>query len=187
VVASTEDGLGHAIIEYQKRQQVYGVDDELPLPGKVILAKVMPQQVVIDNAGTYELLTLFEDSPLSSQVVAPAFVQPRDQSRDSSQSVDKRGDASTTVLARDYRAQLYENPRSLAEVGRVSAVRDNGQLRGYRVAPGNDAAQFKQLGFKSGDLVIAINGIALSDPAKTMRLYHRSTASASRLTLNETG
>ena len=171
VVASTDDGLGHAIIEYQKRQQVYGVDDELPVPGKVVLAKVMPQQVVIDNAGTYELLTLFEGSVLSSQLVAPASLQRRDPPRSPSQNLDRRDDESSTALAQSYREQLYSNPRSLAEVVRVTAVRDDGELRGYRVAPGNDAAQFKQLGFEAGDLVTGINGIALNDPANTMRLY----------------
>ncbi|MEP4485694.1 MAG: type II secretion system protein GspC [Halioglobus sp.] len=171
VVASTEDGLGHAIIEYQKRQQVYGVDDELPVPGKVVLAKVMPQQVVIDNAGTYELLTLFEESVLSSQVVTPAPLQRSAESSSSAQSLDRRGDESVTAIAQSYREQLYSNPRSLAEVVRVTAVRDNGELRGYRVAPGNDAAQFKQLGFEAGDLVTGINGIALNDPANTMQLY----------------
>lgn len=171
VVASTDDGLGQAIIEYQNRQQVYGVDDELPVPGKVVLAKVMPQQVVIDNAGTYELLTLFEDSVLSSQLVAPAPVRRREQPRSSSQILDRRDDNAATALAQSYREQLYSNPRSLAEVVRVTAVRDNGELRGYRVVPGNDAAQFKQLGFEAGDLVTGINGIALDDPANTMRLY----------------
>ncbi|MEP6389286.1 MAG: type II secretion system protein GspC [Halioglobus sp.] len=171
VVASTEDGLGHAIIEYQKRQQVYSVDDELPVPGKVVLAKVMPQQVVIDNAGTYELLTLFEDSVLSSQVLTPAPVQRGNESSMSTQNLDRRDDESVTAIAQSYRQQLYSNPRSLAEVVRVTAVRDNGELRGYRVAPGNDAAQFKQLGFEAGDLVTGINGIALNDPANTMQLY----------------
>ena len=171
VVASTDDGLGAAIIEYQKRQQVYGVDDELPVPGKVVLAKVMPQQVVIDNAGTYELLTLFEDSALSSQLVVPAPSQRVEPRGSSLQNLDRRSDDSATAIAQSYREQLYSNPRSLAEVVRVTAVRDNGELRGYRVAPGNDAAQFKQLGFEAGDLVTGINGIALDDPANTMRLY----------------
>jgi general secretion pathway protein C len=173
VVASTDDGLGHAIIEYQSRQEVYGVDDELPVPGKVVLAKVMPQQVVIDNAGTYELLALFEGSALSSQLVAPASssLPQRNDSGSSLDRIDRRNDESATTLAQNYREQLYNNPRSLAEVVRVSAVRDNGELRGYRIAPGNDVAQFKQLGFQAGDLVTGINGIALDDPANTMRLY----------------
>ena len=68
VVASNEDGLGYAVIEYQSQQDVYAVEDKLPLPGKVVLAKVMPRQVVLDNAGTYELLELFEDSALDKQL-----------------------------------------------------------------------------------------------------------------------
>jgi general secretion pathway protein C len=32
-------------------------------------------------------------------------------------------------------------------------------------------AQFKALGFQSGDIVTAVNGYALSDPTNTVRLY----------------
>jgi len=68
IVASTEDGLGHAIIEYKSKQQVYAVEDKLPVSGRVILAKVMPDRVVIDNRGTYELLILYEETALSARV-----------------------------------------------------------------------------------------------------------------------
>ncbi len=168
-MASTEDGLGHAIIEYQKRQAVYAVDDKLPVSGDVVLAKVMQRQVVLDNGGTYELLTLFEESDLGSGVPAaparnPPVVPP-------ATVVDKRVESDTTALARSYRDQLYEDPQSLADVVSINAVRENGQLLGYRVAPGRKREQFEQLGFRAGDLVTGINGISLDDPANTMRLY----------------
>ena len=54
---------------------------------------------------------------------------------------------------------------------RISAVREEGVLRGYRVTPGQHREQFEQLGFRPGDLVVAVNGLSLSDPANTMRLY----------------
>ena len=76
-----------------------------------------------------------------------------------------------TEVARTYRAKLYDNPQSLADVVRVSAVRENGELRGYRIAPGKEPEQFEQLGFKPGDLITSVNGIALNDPANTLRLY----------------
>jgi hypothetical protein len=47
---------------------VYAVEDKLPVSGDVVLAKVMPRQVVLDNGGTYELLTLFEDTELDAQL-----------------------------------------------------------------------------------------------------------------------
>ena len=175
VVASTEDGLGHAIIEYRSQQTVYAVEDELPVPGKVVLAKVMPKQVVLDNAGTYELLTLFEETALDRALMAPPSqaMQPPAASGESADArqIDKRSEQSTRALATQYRDQLYRDPGSLAEVVRVTAVREGGTLRGYRVAPGRERERFAQLGFQPGDLVTSVNGMALDDPANTMRLY----------------
>ncbi len=169
VVASTEDGLGYAIIEHKKQQAVYAVEDALPVSGKVVLAKVMPRQVVLDNGGTYELLTLFEETELDGQLPPAAAVPPA--ARAEPRQLDKRVDSDTTSLARSYRDRLYQNPQSLAEVVSVNAVRENGELLGYRIVPGVKREQFERLGFKAGDLVTSINGIALDDPANTMRLY----------------
>jgi len=171
VLASTEDGLGQAIIEHRQRQAVYAVEDELPVSGNVKLAKVMPRRVVLENNGTYELLTLYEDSEFDAQL--------RDQARSPTPAattaaptrVDKVDDPRVSALASGYRRQLYENPETLASVVRISAVRDGEQLLGYRVAPGRDAQQFRQLGFEAGDLVTGINGIELNNPANTVQLY----------------
>jgi general secretion pathway protein C len=176
IVASTDEGLGFAIIEHQRRQAVYAVDDELPVGGRVKLAKVMADRVVLDNGGTYELLMLFEESELSpgiSAQSAPApdrgrptpAVQPR------AGVVDKRDDPLATTLASSYRERLYEDPQSLARVVQVSAVRENDQLLGYRVQPGQDQAQFERLGFEAGDVVTSVNGVSLDDPAQAMQLY----------------
>ncbi|MFV8818217.1 type II secretion system protein GspC [Haliea sp. E17] len=175
VVSAREDGLGHAIIEYRNKQDVYAVDDELPVSGKVVLAKVMPHQVVLDNNGTYELLTLYDDSELDDQLERAASkpaAKPRQAAPAGSGAViDKRTDSGVTELASSYRDQLYRNPQSLASVVSISAVREDGQLRGYRIAPGSDAEQFSRLGFKTGDIVTGINGIALDDPSQAMRIY----------------
>jgi len=175
VVASTEDGLGHAIIEHRSQQAVYAVEDELPVAGKVVLAKVMPKQVVLDNAGTYELLTLFEETELDRALASQPRSEPGRASSNSGRAaapqVDKRNDSDTRELAGAYRDQLYRDPGSLSEVVRITAVREGGALRGYRIAPGRARDQFNQLGFQAGDLVTSVNGMALDDPANTMRLY----------------
>jgi len=168
IVASTEDGLGYAIIENANQQAIYMVEDKLPVRGNGVLAKVMPRQVVLDNGGTYELLVLFEEStfstaePMSAQTAAPAV----------SENIDKRGDDQATRLAQSYRQRLYQNPQSLAEVVNVSAVRENGALLGYRVSPGKDQEQFAQLGFKMGDVVTSVNGVSLDNPTNTMVLFN---------------
>lgn len=180
IVASTEDGLGTAIIETKNSQSAYAVGDTLPVSGSVTVAKVMPAQVVLDNNGTYELLTLFDQALQGSLVSAPKAVSsPPMQSggvpRPAASAVGAQevrvDNAEATGLAAKYREQLYENPQSLAELVTVSAVRGDEGLRGYRVAPGRYPAQFESLGFQAGDIVTAVNGLALSDPANTLRLY----------------
>ena len=170
VVASSEDGLGYAVIEYQSQQDIYAVEDKLPLPGRVSLAKVMPRQVVLDNAGTYELLELFEESPLDSQLPSAA-TSAKTAARRRAQAVDGVSSGGASAVARAYRERLYQNPQSLAEVVTISAVRENGELLGYRIAPGKEKEQFELLGFQPGDLVTGVNGIALNDPANTLQLY----------------
>ena len=171
IIASTSDGLGHAIIEHKSKQQVYAVEDKLPLSGTVLLAKVMRDRVVIDNRGTYELLLLFEDSPLSSQVPATGPVAGMDIANRLMRAIDKRGDRAATLSAQTLRDTLYRDPQSLADIVQVSAVRIEGALQGYKVAPGSNSAQFLQLGFMPGDMITSVNGIALDDPGNTVRLY----------------
>jgi general secretion pathway protein C len=173
IIASTSDGLGSAMIEAKKQQELYVVGDALPANGKVTLAKILPKQVVIDNNGTYELITLFGDATIVGIVEMAA--KP-------AQTVAKPANTETTAsstvnvnqqrrLASRYRQQLYDDPQSLSGLLSISAVQGQGGLKGYRVSPGRDTAQFTALGFKSGDIVTAVNGYALSDPTNTVRLY----------------
>jgi hypothetical protein len=48
----------------------------------------------------------------------------------------------------------------------LQPVKANGAQRGYRVFPRGDPAAFTRLGFDAGDVVLTINGRALSDPAQ---------------------
>ena len=153
IVASTEDGLGYAIIENANQQAIYMVEDKLPVRGNVVLAKVMLMLFEESTLGTAE--------PMSAPTAAPAV----------SENIDKRGDDQATRLAQSYRQRLYQNPQSLAEVVNVSAVRENGALLGYRVSPGKDQEQFAQLGFKMGDVVTSVNGVSLDNPTNTMVLF----------------
>jgi len=77
----------------------------------------------------------------------------------------------SAAVASTYRDRLYEDPESLADVVQVSAVRAGGALRGYRVMPGRASEAFEALGFRAGDVVTAVNGLSLAEPANTMRLY----------------
>lgn len=180
ILASTDAGLGTAVIEAGGRQVNYGVGDTLPVAGAVTVAKVMPTQVVLDNNGTYELLKLFDDDGLAKTLTSARAVATgtaRSEPARTPTVPESEGVASqepgrvSVAAARDYRDQLYNDPQSLSRIVRIAAVRDAQGLKGYRVAPGSEAAEFRALGFKSGDVITAVNGLELSDPANTLRLY----------------
>ncbi len=79
IAASNDDGRGSAVIQSGATEQVFSVGDALPASGRVVLAKVMPQQVVIDNNGTYELIKLYDGPGIAvpaRPVTRPASASP---------------------------------------------------------------------------------------------------------------
>ncbi len=172
IVASTEDGLGSAVIKGGNLEQVYAVGDDLPASGKVVLAKVMARQVVIDNNGTYELIKLYEGPGLILPTRTPSKTPTESGTRASAVPAGDDTDAdSRAIAAGRYRQQLYDAPESLARVVSISPVREGGSVKGYQVAPGPDRDAFDATGFQPGDIVTAVNGLALSDASNTLKLY----------------
>ena len=174
IVALAENGLGSAVIKSGATEQVYAVGDALPASGQVVLSKVMPEQVVIDNNGTYELIKLYDKPGVSipsrpSTQGSSAIKSTASPSQPNAWASEKSVEQS--ALASQYRARLYENPESLAQVVSVAPVRDNDGIVGYRITPGQDRAAFDAFGFKAGDVVTAVNGLALSDASNSIKLY----------------
>ena len=176
IVASIEDGLGSAVIRASGTEQVYAVGDGLPAPGQVTLAKIMPHSIVIDNNGTYELLTLYggaslivPTTPSREQRATPSdrtVAAPRLEAQPLVASEAKRRE-----VAQRYRRALYETPEALASLLTVSPVQADGAIIGYRISPSKERAAFDALGFQPGDMVTGVNGLSLSDSTNTLKLY----------------
>ena len=176
IVASIEDGLGSAVIRTSGAEQVYAVGDGLPAPGQVTLAKIMPHSIVIDNNGTYELLTLYEGASL----IVPTTPSREQRATPSDRTVAAprleaqllvASEAKRREVAQRYRRALYETPEALASLLTVSPVQTDGTITGYRISPSKERAAFDALGFQTGDVVTAVNGLSLSDTTNTMKLY----------------
>jgi general secretion pathway protein C len=70
-----------------------------------------------------------------------------------------------SALDRVQRA-ISNEPGLISDVLRPQPVFAEGKLRGYRVYPGQNTRAFATLGLRNGDLVLAINGTTLDDPAR---------------------
>ena len=153
VIADKDPGKGQAIIgENAAAAKLYSVN--AMIPGGARLHAVYRDRVVIDRNGTLETLAL-PRTPLSGVTPANAPVPTA--------------------------AALRENPSLLAGLVRVQPVFSQGKLNGYRIFPGgaNGTAAFNQLGLRAGDLILAVNGTTLEDPARAMEVLQTLSSSGS--------
>jgi len=125
------------------------------LPGGTRLLAVYPDRVILERNGARESLVLPRLSG-GSGGMAGAYAPP----------------AATPAasLADSVRQLVAENPAAANELLRPQPVFAGGSLRGYRVYPGRNRAQFASLGLQPGDLVTAVNGAALDDPNRGLEI-----------------
>jgi general secretion pathway protein C len=164
-IAHADPAKGFAIVgESAATARVYAV-------GKVItggtkLHSVYPDRVILDRGGKLEALILpkkFQGGGLSAAQPAAAA-------------------APDPMVGQRLQNLAAQNPGAITEVIRPQPVFANGQQRGYRVYPGRNRQQFSQLGLMPGDLVTAINGTPLDDPARGMEIL-QSINSAAQVTV----
>lgn len=156
VLAQADPEKGYAIVgETAAAAKLYAVGDSIP--GGARLHSVYGDRVLIDRGGTIESLPLPRQStgaplPTPSAGQAPAV------------------SAENPVFER-MRRVFDENPSAVGDIMRPQPVFAQGRQRGYRVYPGRNRAAFVQLGLRPGDLVTAINGTPLDDPARGMEIF----------------
>ena len=164
-IAHADPQRGFAIVgESAATARVYAVGRTIT--GGTKLHSVYPDRVILDRGGKLEALILpkkFQGGGMSAaQPVAAAAPDP--------------------MLGQRLQNLAAQNPGAITEVIRPQPVFANGQQRGYRVYPGRDRQQFSQLGLMPGDLVTAINGTPLDDPARGMEIL-QSINSAAQVTV----
>jgi general secretion pathway protein C len=171
VVASTNDQDGAAIIARSNRQATYGIGDKID-GTRATLHRVFADRVIISNQGSKETLMLdgVEFTKASqAQVVSPP-------TRTAPAAPEK------AVVNADVVASLRQNPTKFTDFIAINPARQNGQVTGYRVSPGKDAAFFKQVGLQNGDVITKINGLDLTDQRSAMRAM-QSLRQANELSL----
>ena len=184
VVESSDENSARAIISAGDKQDVYAINAPLPVGNNITLSKVMSDRVIINNNGQYESLWLYVSDP-DAPSVSRSVTSPQPVSRPSELSSGRNGVAYGPELHspqdRSGDPALAEVSRNLADVVAMSIHRENGQVVGYKIRPGRDAEKFKAVGLQTDDIVTAINGMPLTNPAKIMEIYKNmgNTTSAS--------
>jgi general secretion pathway protein C len=139
------------------------------LPGGAKLFAVYPDRVILDRSGARESLLMPRLSSGGGRAMPRSAGLPP-------------APAPNSTIADSVRQLLVQNPSAGAELLRPQPVFAGGSLRGYRVYPGRNRAQFANLGLQPGDLVLAVNGAALDDPNRGLEIL-RGVGQGSAVTL----
>ena len=135
---------GYAIIgEQNGEQKNYHVGDAVDR--NVVLSEIRDDHVLLRRAGKYEILRFPKDEqPISVK-------------------------ATNTAVRSGIEAL---NKQSLLDNVRIIPVftGNNRQLKGYRLLPQNNREAYSRMGIRPTDVVIAINGISLSNQNDAMRV-----------------
>ncbi len=162
-IAHADPQQGYAIVgESPATARVYSVGKTIT--GGTKLHSVYPDRVILDRGGKLEALLLPKKFTGGGASASRPTPQP---------------DANLGQRLQELAAQ---NPAAITEIIRPQPVFANGQQRGYRVYPGRNRQQFSRLGLMPGDLVTAINGTPLDDPARGMEIL-QSMNSATEVTV----
>ncbi|MGH8140786.1 MAG: type II secretion system protein GspC [Steroidobacteraceae bacterium] len=170
IIAAEDPRNGLAILgENAAAAKVYAVGDNVP--GGAKLHGVYNDRVVIDRNGRLESLSL------------PRQVQGTSTPPPSANALQTE----TPVMDR-MRKLMSEDPGLMADIMRPQPVFASGKQKGYRVYPGRNRQAFTRLGLRPGDLVTAINGTPLDDPARGPEIFRTlGSSSEAHITVMRSG
>ncbi len=134
----------------------------------VLLKAIFPDRVVLSRKGSLETLRLNRDQPNSGGSNVPI-------------AVDRGPAGNAGAKLAQIRDELLANPTKAGDFIRVQPISGaNGQGQvGYRIYPGPNQSAFKASGLHPGDLITAVNGVPLSNPAQTLQLLGQLSQASS--------
>ena len=152
IMASNIASRSIAIIARDGKQQSYLIGDVIQGTDAQI-TNILPDRVIIKRQQQQEAL-LLDENAMTTSAPPPAL---------------------NNSSLPNVRQQLLKNPGQLMDYLTIAPVRENNQLKGYRLNPGRNPEIFNQLGLQPNDLAISINGLDLRNNAEAMQAMQQLT------------
>ena len=164
IVAGRNAQDSRALIVANGDEEPYGIG--ATVPGGAVIRAIFPDRVMLDRNGRVEALRLPKADSGAGAPGANAAMLPSQQN-----PIGEEGPAGRQAEdLGELRQQIAANPQKLMDVVRAMPVQEQGKLTGYRIYPAGNSPLFAQMGLRPGDVVTAVNGIPLTDPAQSMRV-----------------
>lgn len=163
VAASPNAKQSLAIISSNGVSQMYAVGAQLP--GNALLQAIYPDHVLLSLNGRLQTLNLPKSDSSSDGTDTSAAQPPIPQ-------VIYGSNLPATENLNQLRNELVSHPERLLDMMRAMPVMENGKLSGYRVFPVGNSNAFGNLGLEPGDIVTAVNGMPLDNPAQSLQVLN---------------
>ncbi|OQX13657.1 MAG: type II secretion system protein GspC [Thiothrix lacustris] len=213
-VYAPPNNSGYAVIEENAQQKAYAAGETIGNSGAV-LEQILADHVLLRRNGLLEKLALpkpelsgggnaaaegFADNPPMDMpttdftqpppdIMPPEMFTPSEGAVPPPQAeqpppIEPAAPEPSANLG-DFRESVVNNNMRLLEVASPQPYERDGKFLGFQLSPGSNVAMFNQLGLQPGDIVTAVNGTALENPAIAMRVLQEA-ATANQVNLNIT-
>jgi len=191
VIGSSRAQDARAIIVDGRHQGLYGPEQAIERQAGVKLVKVLEDRVILDNNGRYESLWLYCEEPLlttTKAVTATAKKSPSSSHcgraavgvlaqtsalnpRDAKPNLMPSLNVKQSFNVKSDRVLAAEDVPTFDKLIKFSLARKGGEVIGYKIRAGQNAALFTSMGLKNSDIVTSVNGVLLDSSARAMEVY----------------
>ena len=154
------------------KEDIYSIGDQV---ASATLKEIYADRVILQRSGQLETLRMpdeYNDDFITSS--------PSSQLLDEG---DTQIDTSSPGAAlSDIRQEILKNPTSFGKYAIPVPYKQNGRIIGYRLRPQGDRTLFDVVGLDPNDVIVAVNGVQLDDPAEGLKAL-RELQSASQVNI----
>lgn len=177
VLFSSQIKRSVVLLSYKNKQLTLSLGDELDTD--IFLALIEPDALIFSNQGQLEKLVLhLEHANLNLDASAAdsntANIASSRTPNNSTNNTLETQRLSSRILedtfGPQFKQQLLSDPLQLMSYITLQPRNQNGKLEGFVLQAGAKPELFQQLGLVAGDLLVAVDGIAVSDTAALMQL-----------------
>ncbi len=180
---------GFAVISVSgKKQKTYEKGDKIEGSSNTRLAKIFPDYVMLDRDGKKERLQLPKSKNANSVNRPPPSISTpvrASLSRFPTINIPTNAQPKPNQVLVDpnnldgLRQKLLKNPAKFMEIAQVSEAKEANKFIGFRLRAGKDKKTFEAMGFKSGDIVTAVNGAVIENAAQGLQIMQTLTTADS--------
>ncbi len=157
------------------------------LPGGATLHEIYADRVILSRGGRLEALRLQRERLPQGQGAQPAAVPSASAGEAPPEPPEPATRPDAAQRLRALRQEYAQDPKALWNQVRITPVMGDNGIKGYTLKH-QDAGLMRAIGLRDDDVIVAVNGMPLSDPSVMYQVMNNlTTANQLSLTVERNG